>query len=104
KSAMIAADAVADAVAAGRSGDVLEAYPAALETSWIAEELKLVRNAGPALAKFGNMLGTLVAGADMWMRQFRIGLPFTLRNRADHTKLWRKDQVHKITYPKPDGV
>ncbi|MCW2412504.1 MULTISPECIES: electron transfer flavoprotein-ubiquinone oxidoreductase [unclassified Sphingobium] len=104
KSAMLAADAVADAVAADRSGDVLEAYPAALDESWIAKELKLVRNAGPALAKFGNVVGTLFAGIDMWMRTLGIGLPFTLRNKADHTKLWRKDAVHKIDYPKPDGV
>jgi len=104
KSAMLAADAVADAIAADRSGDVLEAYHAALRASWIADELKMVRNAGPALGKFGNMLGTLVAGIDMWMRYLRIGLPFTIRNRADHTKLWRKDQVHRIDYPKPDGV
>jgi len=104
KSAMLAADAVADAIAADRSGDVLEAYPAALRASWIADELKMVRNAGPALGKFGNMLGTLVAGIDMWMRYLGIGLPFTIRNKADHTKLWRKDQVHRIDYPKPDGV
>ncbi|MBU0554669.1 MAG: electron transfer flavoprotein-ubiquinone oxidoreductase [Alphaproteobacteria bacterium] len=104
KSAMLAADAIVDAMAADRSGDVLEAYPAALNGSWIADELKLVRNAGPALAKFGNLLGTLVAGIDMWMRTLKIGLPFTLRNKADHTKLWRKDAVHKIVYPKPDGV
>jgi Dehydrogenases (flavoproteins) len=104
KSAMLAADAIVDAMAADRSGDVLEAYPAALNESWIADELTLVRNAGPALAKFGNLLGTLVAGIDMWMRTLKIGLPFTLRNKADHTKLWRKDAVHKIVYPKPDGV
>ncbi|MCW2394843.1 MULTISPECIES: electron transfer flavoprotein-ubiquinone oxidoreductase [unclassified Sphingobium] len=104
KSAMLAADAVADAVAADRSGDVLEAYPAALDESWIAKELKLVRNAGPGLARFGNVVGTLFAGIDMWMRSLGIGLPFTLRNKADHTKLWRKDAVHKIDYPKPDGV
>ncbi|MCW2390463.1 electron-transferring-flavoprotein dehydrogenase [Sphingobium sp. B1D7B] len=104
KSAMLAADAVADAVAADRSGDVLDAYPAALDESWIAKELKLVRNAGPALARFGNVAGTLFAGIDMWMRTLGIGLPFTLRNKADHTKLWRKDAVHKIAYPKPDGV
>jgi len=104
KSAMLAADAVADAVAADRSGDVLSAYPAALDQSWIADELKMVRNAGPALGKFGNTLGTLVAGIDMWMRYLRIGLPFTIRNKADHSKLWRKDQVRKIDYPKPDGV
>jgi len=104
KSAMLAADAAFDAVSADRSGDTLDVYPAELEASWIATELKMVRNAGPALAKFGNTLGTIFAGIDMWMRTLKIGLPFTLRNEADHTKLWRKDQCAKIAYPKPDGV
>jgi electron-transferring-flavoprotein dehydrogenase len=104
KSAMLAADAAFDAVVAGRGSDTLDAYPAALDASWIADELKIVRNAGPALGKFGNVIGTLVAGIDMWMRTLKIGLPFTLRNKADHTKLWRKDQCAKIDYPKPDGV
>jgi len=104
KSAMLAADAAFDAVVAERGGDELAAYPAALDASWIADELKMVRNAGPALAKFGNLLGTLVAGIDMWMRTLGIRLPLTLKNKADHTKLWRKDQVHKIVYPKPDGI
>jgi len=104
KSAMLAADAAFDAIAADRAADTLEAYPAALAESWIADELKRVRNAGPALAKFGNVFGTLFAGIDMWMRTLKIGLPFTLRNTADHTKLWRKDQCAKIAYPKPDGV
>ncbi len=104
KSAMLAADAAFDAVAADRAGDVLDAYPAELEQSWVAAELKTVRNAGPALARFGNTLGTLVAGIDMWMRTLKIGLPFTIPNKADNTKLWRKDQCHKIDYPKPDGV
>lgn len=104
KSAMLAADAAFDAIAADRAADTLEAYPAALAESWIADELKRVRNAGPALAKFGNIFGTLFAGIDMWMRTLKIGLPFTLRNTADHTKLWRKDQCAKIAYPKPDGV
>nr|WP_250890351.1 electron transfer flavoprotein-ubiquinone oxidoreductase [Sphingobium nicotianae] len=104
KSAMLAADAALDAVAADRTSDTLDAYPAALDASWIATELKMVRNAGPALGKYGNWLGTLVAGIDMWMRYLGIGLPFTIRNKADHTKLWRKDQVRKIDYPKADGV
>ncbi len=104
KSAMLAADAAFDAVTADRSGDALDAYPAALDASWIADELKMVRNAGPALGKFGNMFGTLFAGIDMWMRYLKIGLPFTLRNKADNTKLWRKDQCAKIDYPRPDGV
>jgi electron-transferring-flavoprotein dehydrogenase len=104
KSAMLAADAAVDALAAQRGGDLLAAYPVALDGSWVADELKMVRNAGPALAKFGNFLGTLVAGTDMWMRQLGIGLPYTLRNKADHSKLRRKDECARIDYPKPDGV
>ncbi len=104
KSAMLAADAAFDAVAADRAGDELSAYADALDKSWIADELWLVRNAGPALAKFGNIGGTLVAGIDMWMRQIGIGLPFTLRNKADHTRLWPKEECDRIDYPRPDGV
>jgi electron-transferring-flavoprotein dehydrogenase len=104
KSGMLAADAAFDAVVADRGGDTLDAYPAALDKSWIASELKTVRNAGPALGKFGNFLGTLVAGVDLWMRHLGIGLPFTIKTKADHLKLIPKDQAKKIGYPKPDGV
>ncbi len=104
KTAMMAADAAFDAVAADRSNDELSAYPEAFEKSWVADELWKVRNAGPALGKFGNVGGTLVAGIDMWMRQLGIGLPFTLHGKADHTKLWPKEECDPIVYPKPDGV
>ena len=104
KSAMLAADAAFDAIAADRSGDKLDAYEVALDKSWIIDELWKVRNAGPALGKFGNVWGTLIAGIDMWMRQFGIGLPFTLRNKADHLKLWPREECDPIAYPKPDGV
>ncbi|MBC7986801.1 MAG: electron transfer flavoprotein-ubiquinone oxidoreductase [Sphingomonadaceae bacterium] len=104
KSGMLAAEAAFDAIAADRAGDELSAYPDALEQSWVAKELKKVRNVEPAVAKFGATWGTLWAGADMWMRQLRIGLPYTFRHHADHTRLWRKDQVAPIDYPKPDGV
>jgi electron-transferring-flavoprotein dehydrogenase len=104
KTAMMAADAAFDAVATGRSSDELSDYPAAFEKSWVTDELWKVRNAGPALGKFGNVGGTLVAGIDMWMRQLGIGLPFTLHNKADNTKLWPKEECDPIVYPKPDGV
>ena len=104
KSGMLAAEAAFDAVVADRGGDTLDAYPEALDKSWIATELKTVRNAGPALGKFGNFLGTLVAGVDLWMRHLGIGLPFTIKTKADHLKLIPKDQAKKIDYPKPDGI
>ena len=63
KSAMLAAEAAFDAIAADRSGDVLEAYPTALRTSWVEKELKLVRNAQPAVAHWGGTAGHALCGA-----------------------------------------
>lgn len=104
KSGMLAAEAAFAAVTAGRSSDELTDYEPALRSSWIADELKLVKNAEPLLAKYGKTLGTLLAGVDMWMRTLKIGLPFTMKHKPDHTKLLRKEQCPKIDYPKPDGV
>ena len=104
KSAMLAAEAAAAALAEGRSGDTLATYQPAVEASWIAKELKKVRNAEPSVARFGTFLGTLWAGTDMWMRQFGIGLPYSFRHHRDNQSLWRKDLVPPIDYPKPDNV
>jgi electron-transferring-flavoprotein dehydrogenase len=105
KSGMLAAEAAFAAVAAGREGDELTSYREALDKSWVAKELKMVRNAGPAVGKFGGMLGTLYAGMDLWLNALRVGVPWTLRHREpDSETLWRKDQKPAIAYPKPDGV
>ena len=104
KSAMLAAEAAAEPLAAGRGNDTLATYQPAVEASWIATELKRVRNAEPALAKMGAFVGTLWAGLDMWMRQLGIGLPYSFKHHRDNTTLWRKDLVPPIDYPKPDGV
>jgi len=104
KSGMLAAEAAFEAIGADRSGDTLEAYDSALHSSWVADELKTVRNVEPMVAKFGGTAGTLLAGIDMWMRQLKIGLPFTMRHHPDNETLWRRDLVRPIDYPKPDGV
>ncbi len=104
KSGMLAAEAAFEAIQGERARDVLHDYEDRLRSSWIADELKLVKNAEPLLAKFGNSIGTLLAGIDMWMRTLKIGLPFTMKHKPDCEKLWRKDQCEKIAYPKPDGV
>ncbi|MES2291205.1 MAG: electron transfer flavoprotein-ubiquinone oxidoreductase [Pseudomonadota bacterium] len=104
KSAMLAAESAAAAIAAGREHDELADYEPAVRSSWIAKELKLVQNAEPAVAKFGGFLGTIVAGADMWMRTLKIGLPISMKHHADNDSLWRRDMVKPIAYPKPDGV
>ena len=104
KSGMLAAEAAFEAIAAGREGDALQSYDDAVHKSWIADELKKVRNVEPMVAKFGGTAGTLLAGIDMWMRQLGIGLPFTMKHHPDHETLHRKDAVKPIAYPKPDGV
>jgi electron-transferring-flavoprotein dehydrogenase len=104
KSGMLAAEAAFEAISGGREHDELAAYEETLRESWIADELQKVRNVEPMVAKFGGTFGTLLSGADMWMRQLRIGLPFTMRHKPDNEQIWRKDLVRPIEYPKPDGV
>ncbi len=104
KSGMLAAESIAAAIGRGEQQTALMDYDAALRSSWIADELKLVKNAQPAVAKFGNDLGTLIAGIDMWMRTLKIGLPISMKHHRDYTMLERMDLHRPIDYPKPDGV
>ena len=104
KSAMLAAEAAFEAISNDRSGDILEAYPDAVEKSWIIKELKLVRNAQPAVGHWGGRVGTLYAGVDMWLGQLGLGLPWTLKHKPDHESLEPKAKAKPIAYPKPDGV
>ncbi|WP_119035235.1 electron transfer flavoprotein-ubiquinone oxidoreductase [Hephaestia caeni] len=104
KTAMMAADAAFEAIEAGREHDELTAYPAAYEKSWVYKELKKVRNVVPLVKKYGDFLGSGLAGVTMWAEQLGITMPFTLGHHPDHESLWRKDLVRPISYPKPDGV
>ena len=104
KSGMLAAEAAFDEIVSGRNAPELSAYQPAVEASWIATELKKVRNAGPALEKFGAAGGTVYAGFDMWMHQLGLKLPWTFRHHRDNEQLWRADIAPKIAYPKPDNV
>jgi electron-transferring-flavoprotein dehydrogenase len=104
KSAMLAAEAAFEAIGADRRADRLDDYPKALRSSWVEKELRMVRNAQPAVAKWGGLLGTLYAGFDMWLGQLGLGVPWTLKHHPDHTRLKRKEHAKRIAYPKPDGV
>ena len=103
KSGMLAAESIAAAIADGNEHDERSEYDAAVRSSWIADELKLVQNAQPAVAKFGGDIGTIVAGADMWMRTLKIGLPISMKHHRDYEVLQRADLHKPIDYPKPDG-
>ena len=105
KSGMLAAEAAAAAIASGREGDSMSEYDAAVRDSWIAKELKLVQNAEPLVAKWGGDLGTLLAGADMWLRTlFGFGLWKPMKHHRDCEAIGRADLYQPINYPKPDGV
>ncbi len=105
KSGMLAAEAIAAAVGAGREADELGEYDAAVRSSWIATELKLVQNAEPLAAKFkGDLLGSALANADMWMRYLKIGLPISMKHHTDASATKRADLYQPIKYPKPDNV
>ena len=103
KSGMLAAESLASAIAAGHEHTELMDYDAAVRDSWIAKELKLVQNAQPAVAKWGEDLGTVIAGIDMWMRTLKIGLPISMKHHRDYEMLQRADLYQPIAYPKPDG-
>ena len=102
KSAMLAADAAHDALAAGRGGDELAAYPEAFRSSWLYDELHRARNFKPWMSK-GLYTGTLMVGVDQVL--FRGKAPWTLSHKApDHATLKSKNEAKPIAYPKPDGV
>jgi electron-transferring-flavoprotein dehydrogenase len=105
KSGMLAAESLAAAVAQDRRADALDDYETALRSSWIAEELKLVQNAQPMVAKFGGTLGTVLAGADMWARNLLgFGIAPAMQHHSDAGATARADHFKPIAYPKADGV
>ncbi|KAB7648476.1 electron transfer flavoprotein-ubiquinone oxidoreductase [Polymorphobacter fuscus] len=104
KTGMMAADAAVDAIASQRSNDELTAYGEAYKKSWVFDELRMVRNTLPLVEKYGNLVGTGLAGVTMWMEYLGYTLPFTLKNHPDYKSLKKKNAVRPIVYPKPDGV
>ncbi len=103
KSGMLAAEAVAAAIAAGHEHTEVAEYEANLRESWIAKELKKVQNAQPLVAKFGGDIGTVLAGAEMWLRTLGVGLG-SMGHHRDYEELQRADLHKPIDYPKPDGT
>ena len=103
KSGMLAADAVADRLfAESEGGDELTAYVDSFKSSWLYEELFASRNFGPAMHKFGPIIG---AGFN-WFDQNIMGgkMPFTLHDtKPDYACLKLAKDCQKIDYPKPDG-
>ncbi len=107
-SGMLAAQAVADAVAAGRQRDELTAYT--IKGTAIEKDLSKVRNAKPLWTNFGTLLGIPLGGIDMWVTSLLGGFSFfsgtgALKHKKTDAASLEPAAKHKpIEYPKPDGV
>ena len=97
KSGMLAADAIAEALAAGREGgDELSNYVDAFKASWLYDELFRSRNFGAAIHKFGAIGG----GAFNFIDQNIFGgkIPVTLHDdKPDYACLKRPAKRRRST-------
>ncbi|MBI1276082.1 FAD-binding protein [bacterium] len=100
KTGMLAAEAAYQALGETTPPVVLSAYGEAVQKSWVAEELKAVRNIRPAF-RFGLWLGLGYAALEQYI--FRGRMPWTFKNHADHTALKKAVECKPIDYPVPDG-
>jgi len=101
KSGMLAAEAAFAALQARRSGDELEAYPAAFGDSWLFDELYRARNFKQWMSK-GLYSGTVMVGVEQTLLGGKF--PWTLHHgHADHECLRPASECKPIDYPKPDG-
>ncbi|WP_114213915.1 electron transfer flavoprotein-ubiquinone oxidoreductase [Ochrobactrum sp. 3-3] len=105
-SGILAADKIAEAIAAERAND----EPVEIENSWrsslIGKDLKRVRNVKPLWSKLGTIAGVALGGLDMWTNQlFGFSIFGTLKHgKTDAQSLEPAAKHAKIDYPKPDGV
>ena len=104
-SGMQAAQAIAQALEAGRQGDELTAYENGWRDSAIGQDLKRVRNVKPLWSKYGTLVGVGLGGADMWANTLLgTSLFGTLKHgKPDHACTKPLSEVTPIVYPKPDG-
>ncbi len=101
-----AAEAAFEAIRAGRSGDELTTYEAAVRGGAIGKDLKRVRNVKPLWSKFGLMASLTLGGFDMWTNTlFGLSLFGTLKHGKTDAEATGLAKDHKpLDYPKPDGV
>lgn len=102
KSGTLAAESLFEALSHESIGD-LESYQRKFQSSWLHKELYKSRNFGPALNKYGTIIGGAFAFFDQNIMQGKF--PFTWHNHEpDHKAIKFSKDVHEIEYPKPDGI
>lgn len=102
KSGMLAAEAVYEAIAAGRQHDEVPTYEQKFKASWLYNDMYQARNFANAMHRMGIWMG----GAFNFLEQniFKGKMPLTIRDRMpDYDVLERADHAYIPEYPKPDG-
>ena len=102
KSGMLAAESIFEALQNEQVPAELPDYAQRFEQSWLYEELYRSRNFGPAVHKFGTILG----GAYNTLDQNWFGgkLPFTIKDETtDHSQMRKASECKPLDYPKPDN-
>ncbi|TBW56032.1 electron transfer flavoprotein-ubiquinone oxidoreductase [Marinobacter halodurans] len=102
KSGLLGAEAVFEALKEGKTGEEITSFAERFENSWLYKELYDERNFGPAMHKFGNIIGGGIAYLEQNI--LHRSLPITFRDTIpDYATLKPADQAKKIDYPKPDN-
>lgn len=103
KTGMLAAETIIESLKVGDiANKELSLMDEKYKSSWVFDELHKTRNFGPALHKFGTLLG----GSFSWLDQNIFGgkMPFTWHNTTpDYDTLKPAAESEVINYPKPDG-
>ncbi|MDS9467093.1 electron transfer flavoprotein-ubiquinone oxidoreductase [Paracoccus sp. MBLB3053] len=104
-SGIAAAEAAAEAIAAGREGDELTAYEAEVRSGDIARDLKPVRNVKPIWSKLGLWPSLALGGFDMWVANLTGWNPMGTwkHGKTDAAATGKAADFKPIDYPKPDG-
>ncbi|MEQ9547721.1 MAG: electron transfer flavoprotein-ubiquinone oxidoreductase [Marinobacter sp.] len=103
KSGLLGAEAVFEALKEGKSGEEITSFADRFKDSWLYKELYDERNFGPAMHKFGNIVGGGIAFFEQNI--LRRSLPFTLHDTIpDYATLKPAAECKKIDYPKPDNT
>ena len=103
-----AADAVGEAIAAGRQHDLISDLEHRIMQTGIADELRGVRNVKPLWSRYGTVLGAMAGGLDLWraaiFRRSRSGGVTLRHGGADHARLRPlANRPARRQYPRPDG-
>ncbi len=102
KSALLAADAVAELLTVSTAEDrQASAYEGQVRQSWLWDELWRERNIRPGF-RYGLWVGIALSAVETYILRGRS--PWTLHHHGDHKALKPVQNCRPITYAKPDGI